>query len=84
MDIIYLLAASYARGGIKICIEHCNRLAAAGHSVGIIGREPEPGWIDVGVPWRVGEGRLGWILASIVAVAALQRALGDDQQPCVP
>ena len=32
----------------------------------------------------VGEGRLGWILASIVAVAALQRAPGADQHPGVP
>ena len=59
MDIIYLLAASFARGGIKICIEHCNRLAGAGHAVSILGREPEPDWIEVGVPWRVEEGRLG-------------------------
>lgn len=33
----------------------------------------------------VGEGRLGWLLASTVAVAvavaALQRAIGNDQQP---
>lgn len=29
----------------------------------------------------VGEGRLGWILASTIVVAALQRALGEDQQP---
>lgn len=29
----------------------------------------------------VGEGRLGWILASTVVVAALQRSLGEDQQP---
>ena len=59
MEITYLLAASYARGGIKICIEHCNRLAGAGHSVSILGREPEPSWIDVQVPWQVAEGRLG-------------------------
>jgi Nucleotidyl transferase AbiEii toxin, Type IV TA system len=29
----------------------------------------------------VGEKRIGWLLASTVAVAALQRALGVDQQP---
>ena len=29
----------------------------------------------------VGEKRIGWLLASTVAVAALQRALGADQQP---
>ncbi len=29
----------------------------------------------------VGEKRIGWLLASTVAVAALQRALGDDEEP---
>lgn len=29
----------------------------------------------------IGEKRIGWLLASTVAVAALQRAAGDDQQP---
>jgi glycosyltransferase involved in cell wall biosynthesis len=59
MRIIYLLAASYARGGIKVCIEHCNRLAEAGHEVSILGREAEPDWIDLRVPWTRVEGRLG-------------------------
>lgn len=59
MKIIYLLAASYARGGIKICIEHCNRLAARGHVVEIFGRHPKPDWIDVRVPWTVAKDRLG-------------------------
>lgn len=29
----------------------------------------------------VGERRIGWLLASTVAVAALQRALGEDGKP---
>ena len=59
MRIVYLLAASYARGGIKICIEHCNRLAALGHDVQILGRHPEPDWIEVHVPWTAMGSHLG-------------------------
>jgi glycosyltransferase involved in cell wall biosynthesis len=62
MKITYLLAASYARGGIKICIEHCNRLAELGHEVLILGREAAPDWIGLCVPWIRAEGRLGAVL----------------------
>jgi glycosyltransferase involved in cell wall biosynthesis len=59
VDIVYLLAASYARGGVKVCIEHCNRLAARGHHVSVISRDRKPDWIEVRVPWETVEGRLG-------------------------
>ena len=39
-------------------------------------------WLrDAQTKTGVGEKRIGWLLASTVAVAALQRALGDDEEP---
>lgn len=39
-------------------------------------------WLrDAQIQTGVGEKRIGWLLASTVAVAAMQRALGTDQQP---
>lgn len=52
MKITYLLAASYARGGIKVCIEHCNRLYERGHDIKILGKDKRPDWIEVKAPWE--------------------------------
>jgi glycosyltransferase involved in cell wall biosynthesis len=51
LDIVYLLASNSARGGIKIQIEHANRLQALGHSVRIFSNAPSPDWIAIEVPW---------------------------------
>lgn len=59
MDILYLLAASYARGGIKICVEHCNRLAELGHNMRILSTSSPPDWIELKVPWELTDKNLG-------------------------
>ena len=38
-------------GGIRVLVEHCNRLAARGHDVALVAPRPEdPRWIKVDVP----------------------------------
>ena len=38
-------------GGIRVLVEHCNRLAARGHDVALVAPRPEsPHWIKVDVP----------------------------------
>jgi len=60
LDVVYLLAASYARGGVKVQIEHANLLARRGHRVRIVAAGPPPDWIDLEVPWLEEKGgRLG-------------------------
>lgn len=52
LDIVYLLAANYPRGGIKMQIEHANRMARRGHQVRILSNVGPPDWIDLLVPWQ--------------------------------
>lgn len=52
LKIIILAAANYARGGIRIQIEHANRLAGRGHDVTILSAYPPPDWIELAVPWQ--------------------------------
>lgn len=52
LRIAYMLPELSPCGGIRICIEHCNRLAALGHSVSIVtpNTSAKPKWIDCQVP----------------------------------
>jgi glycosyltransferase involved in cell wall biosynthesis len=52
LHIIYLLAANYARGGIRVQIEQANALLKRGHNVEILSPFKAPDWIEVSVPWK--------------------------------
>lgn len=51
MKIVYYLPGLGPCGGVRIVVEHCNRLAARGHDVSIITMSRGwPDWIDIQVP----------------------------------
>jgi glycosyltransferase involved in cell wall biosynthesis len=64
LDIIYLLAANYARGGIKIQIEQANRLARLGHRVRVLSNVDPPDWIALHIPWQRVTVKDGQVLGS--------------------
>lgn len=64
LKIIYLLASTEVRGGIKIQIQHCNQLATLGHDVSILSVNSKPDWINVDVPWVKQEIPQGEILGT--------------------
>lgn len=64
LRIVYILAANYARGGIKIQIEQANRLARLGHDVSILSAASEPDWIGLEVPWQQIESKASSMLGA--------------------
>jgi glycosyltransferase involved in cell wall biosynthesis len=69
LSITYLLAANFARGGIRVQIEHANHLAERGHEVSIISPYGPPDWINVTVPWQQQPVEKGKFLGSILPAA---------------